>query len=62
MAARSDLEFTWLGTQPGVTGNSLPDRRASFFAAEGVSNWRQYYDANGGTGALSDWLYALFGG
>ena len=62
MAALNDLMFTWLGTQPGVTGNSLPDRRYSFFQTQGISSWREYYKANGGTGQLNDWLFTHFGG
>jgi hypothetical protein len=57
--ARNDAEFAWLGTQ-GALGGSLPDRRAAFFAAQGISTWREYYNLNGGTGHISDWLYALF--
>ena len=57
----NDLMFAWLGTQ-GAAGDSLPDRRAAFFEAQGIRTWREYYNANGGTGQLNDWLYALFGG
>jgi len=59
MAAFNDAMFAWLGAQ-GAAGNTLPDRRYEFFKAQGISTWREYYNANGGTGQLNDWLFALF--
>lgn len=61
MPARNDLEFAWLATQ-GHTQGTLADRRYAFFKANGYATWRDVYNANGGTGQLSDWLFTLFGG
>ena len=60
MAQLNDLIFDSLRTA-GYTG-ALPDMRYEFFKDQGVSTWREYYLANGGTGQLNDWLFEHFGG
>lgn len=58
MAQRNDAEFAFLRGE-GYQG-ALPDMRDAYFRDNGYNTWRDVYNANGGTGHISDWLLEFF--
>jgi hypothetical protein len=58
MAQFNDALFAAL-RERGYLG-ALPDMRYAFFKANGISTWRQFYNEQGGTGQLNDWLMEQF--